>query len=181
MGTRNLTIVKSNGEYKIAQYGQWDGYPSGQGLTALTFLRSKTNRNQLKRQLKHCVFVPLEDLQLAYRTDSDRFETTYPFMNRDHGAEILELVANTKNKPIFLQNEIAFSGDSLFCEWAYVVDFDKNTFEVYEGFNKEPLKEGERFAPYDQGKEYRPIRLVRKYSLDKLPTDKSFLKLENNT
>lgn len=25
MGTRNLTIVYSNGEYKVAQYGQWDG------------------------------------------------------------------------------------------------------------------------------------------------------------
>lgn len=26
MGTRNLTIVYSNGEYKVAQYGQWDGF-----------------------------------------------------------------------------------------------------------------------------------------------------------
>lgn len=25
MGTRNLTIVYSNGEYKVAQYGQWMG------------------------------------------------------------------------------------------------------------------------------------------------------------
>jgi len=29
MGTRNLTIVTSNGKTKVAQYGQWDGYPGG--------------------------------------------------------------------------------------------------------------------------------------------------------
>ena len=36
MGTRNLTkVIDSNGVTKVAQYGQWDGYPSGQGLNAL--------------------------------------------------------------------------------------------------------------------------------------------------
>jgi hypothetical protein len=41
MGTRHLTMVVSNNETKVAQYGQWDGYPEGQGVTILTFLRSK--------------------------------------------------------------------------------------------------------------------------------------------
>ena len=27
MGTRNLTVVYLDGQYKVAQYGQWDGYP----------------------------------------------------------------------------------------------------------------------------------------------------------
>lgn len=31
MGTRNLTAVYLDGQYKVAQYGQWDGYPEGQG------------------------------------------------------------------------------------------------------------------------------------------------------
>lgn len=31
MGTRNLTAVYIDGEYKVAQYGQWDGYPEGPG------------------------------------------------------------------------------------------------------------------------------------------------------
>jgi len=38
MGTRNLTMVISDGKTKIAQYGQWDGYPSGQGADILAFL-----------------------------------------------------------------------------------------------------------------------------------------------
>lgn len=40
MGTRNLTAVYLDGQYKVAQYGQWDGYPEGQGITVLTFLLS---------------------------------------------------------------------------------------------------------------------------------------------
>lgn len=32
MGTRHLIKVKYKGEIKVSQYGQWDGYPDGQGL-----------------------------------------------------------------------------------------------------------------------------------------------------
>lgn len=39
MGTRNITRVKSNGEVKINQYCQWDGYPTGRGLDVLKFCR----------------------------------------------------------------------------------------------------------------------------------------------
>jgi hypothetical protein len=39
MGTRNLVAVYLDGIHRIAQYGQWDGYPSGQGKTVLSFLR----------------------------------------------------------------------------------------------------------------------------------------------
>ena len=35
MGTRHLVAVIHKDEYKVAQYGQWDGYPSGQGDTVL--------------------------------------------------------------------------------------------------------------------------------------------------
>ena len=40
MGTRHLIIVKSEGKTKVAQYGQWDGYPTGQGKDIAIFLHS---------------------------------------------------------------------------------------------------------------------------------------------
>ena len=40
MGTRGLTQVILDGEYKISQYGQWDHYPSGAGVEVLDFLRT---------------------------------------------------------------------------------------------------------------------------------------------
>ena len=32
MGTRNLTMVIQDQQTRIAQYGQWDGFPDGQGI-----------------------------------------------------------------------------------------------------------------------------------------------------
>jgi hypothetical protein len=43
MGTRHLIKVIYNKETKVAQYGQWDGYPDGQGLTILNFLDEEGN------------------------------------------------------------------------------------------------------------------------------------------
>ena len=41
MGTRNLTmVINQKGEKKVAQYGQWDGYPSGVGVSVLNFLKN---------------------------------------------------------------------------------------------------------------------------------------------
>ena len=48
MGTRNLTAVFMDGEYKVAQYGQWDGYPSGQGVDILNILKN-AKKDILKR------------------------------------------------------------------------------------------------------------------------------------
>src|SRR3989304_6129334 len=38
-----------------------------------------------------------------------------------------------------------FIKDSLFCEYAYVIDLDKMVLELYKGFQKEPQK-GNRFG-----------------------------------
>lgn len=40
MGTRNITFVRMNGETKVAQYCQWDGYPTGQGAIVMEIIRT---------------------------------------------------------------------------------------------------------------------------------------------
>ena len=41
MGTRHLIGVITGGRYKVAQYGQWDGYiKGGQGEAVLEFLKT---------------------------------------------------------------------------------------------------------------------------------------------
>ena len=65
------------------------------------------------------------------------------------GAKIIAFVRN-QSQPYPVLNDLDFAQDSLFCEWAYVIDFDTNTFEVFKGFNRTPLTEGERFYKADK-------------------------------
>lgn len=191
MGTRNLTAVMINGEYKVAQYGQWDGYPCGQGATVWSFLKNKRRRAALKRRLKDAAFITEEQIVQVNRKlgvtqegewlteeQANLFHTLCPLFSRDHGAEILELIVEQR-QPFLLQNSINFAAEPS-CMWAYVVDFDKNTFEVYKGGNEAPTT-GERFSDLqrdDFAKEngYYPARLLKSYSFDALPkTKESFV------
>lgn len=83
-----------------------------------------------------------------------------------------------------LENRLSFAADSLFCEWGYVIDLDKNTFEIYQGFNEDPLSDNERFYFLEEESkkewregytQYHPIKFVIAYNLDDLPEEKDFL------
>ena len=183
MGTRNLTAVYIDGEYKIAQYGQWDGYPEGQGLTALMFCRAiadKDARAEIAEKFRKCSWITQAevDRRNAMITNGEvkNWGKEWPELHRDTGAEILAIVANSE-KGLALKNDLSFAADSLFCEWAWVIDLDAGTFEGYRGFNETPLTEEERFyflRDKEEG-EYHGIKLAAKWSLDDLPTNDDFL------
>jgi len=193
MGTRHLIAVYINGEYKIAQYGQWDGYPEGQGLEVLDFLitqKTENNFERFKQKLKLVRFKTEADQKVfdAYSksigiSETARFisleqaqkiDTKFPFLSRDLGATILNKVNETE-EPIWLVNSIDFAQDSLFCEFAYVIDFDTNKFEIYTGFRTTPSRKG-RFKAIENNNGYYAIGLQQTYSLDKLPTKEKFFK-----
>ncbi|KAL9617778.1 MAG: hypothetical protein Q9160_007432 [Pyrenula sp. 1 TL-2023] len=48
MGTRHLICVYHNNSWVLVQYGQWDGYPPGQGNQILLFLNRDGNIARLK-------------------------------------------------------------------------------------------------------------------------------------
>lgn len=183
MGTRNLTLVLLNGEYKVAQYGQWDGYPSGQGLVVLNFLRAM-EIDKMRTALDHVKFPTDEEAkQLTDKVDTqgkidgvDWLEI-YPQFSRDICAKILELVYTNKEEVLLLKNSLNFAADSLFCEWAYLVNLDNDTLEVYKGFNKSRLNEFDRFLFLEEKAEddYHPIKIVKSYLLSALPTDEVFV------
>lgn len=188
MGTRNLEVVILNGEVRVGQYCQWDGFPDSQGMTALHFLRDKMNKELFIEKVKKSSFIneaELKSLWVSVGADpesdmvswdvSKKFSLKYPHLHRDCGAKIFEIIQEHEDG-IKLQNAVDFAGDSLFCEWAYVVDFDKNTFEVYQGFNQSPLTENDRFYFLQEtGSEYYPVRMMKSYSISDLPSDEQFL------
>lgn len=189
MGTRNLTVVFMDGEYKVAQYGQWDGYPEGQGTTCLVFLRDEMDESKFREQLKKVHFANKEELYSLYAEfganqdgsismrDYDKFKNAYPELHRDTAANVLKMIQDGNVR--LLKNDIDFAADGLFCEWAYVIDLDKRRFEVYTGFHKEPLTERDRFyflKDKEAGNGYSGIHMVTSWSLDDLPTKEAFIK-----
>ena len=191
MGTRNLTMVISNGETKVAQYGQWDGYPSGNGLIVLEFLHSNlsnlddfkktlnkvffTNGNKEKEIKNFCESIGAKDGWMT-GDQSKLYQEKYPYLTRDNGAKILEMIRDGEEDEIWITDSTDFAGDSLFCEWAYLIDLDKNVLEVYEGFNQKPLTIEDRFFHLtDKESEYHPIKLVKSYQLNNLPLEDEFL------
>ena len=158
MGTRNLTVVKNlEGTTKIAQYGQWDGYPSYSGIKALEFLRDRVNVGNLLVELQNVEFISDEEADTLYKStephtdhNANRFLELYPGLHRDTGVGILEVVANSMG-PIKTVDNSEFRNDSLFCEGIYEVDFSTNTFtSIYND-------------------------TVAEFDLDNLPSDEAYL------
>ena len=159
MGTRNLTVVKNEDGYtRIAQYGQWDGYPSYSGIKALEFLRLKVNRHNLLASLPVVEFITDKECDELYK----QFETTdwqnkdflnaYPGLHRDTGVGILEVVATANaSKTIKTIDNSEFANDTLFCEGIYDVDFSTNKF----------------ITTYND--------TVAEFDLDNLPSDEAYL------
>jgi hypothetical protein len=190
MGTRNLTMVISNGETKVAQYGQWDGYPSGNGAIVLDFL-TNTNLDDFKKSLNKVIFVngnKEKEIQNWLKSigcengwmtgeQSKLYQEKYPYLTRDNGANILQMIYDAMEEEVWITDSTDFAGDSLFCEWAYLIDLDKNKLEVYEGFNKEPLTIEDRFFHLtEKDSDYHPIKMIKSYDLNNLPLEDEFLK-----
>ena len=193
MGTRNLTMVVKDGEFRVAQYGQWDGYPSGQGQTIVKFLLNKYQPAKFREQVDAIKYLTVEQVQerwTAHGADdsglvsmevADSFKRKNEHLTRDMGAEILEYIQETPNPEVRMQ--LDFAADSLFCEYAYLLDLDNDTLEVYRGFNHSPLTEEDRFFFLQEQAEasnmegdnpkrgsdaYMPIVLIKKYPINEL-------------
>ena len=151
MGTRNLTIVKSDGVTRVAQYGQFDGYLTGEGKKVAEFIQKKLktvkNKNIFIEKVSKLTWATDEQISDSWvdcgadkKENSvtfaiaDKHKIKYPQFARDTGAEILNLILDSDG--FALDNQIDFLKDSLFCEWAYELNLDTELVTVYKGFQK---------------------------------------------
>jgi hypothetical protein len=204
MGTRHLIMVMHEGEYKVAQYGQFDGYPSCRGVAVLDVLRG-TTPDQLRERMAYVEPLTLlgmyklqqqQDKYIERKTKEyqkaaepnprDKAATEWfakhPELSRGYCEEILtKILDNKANLHLPIKLDIEFAADSLFCEWAYVIDLDKNKLEVYEGYNKKQLGKTARFAFLnhlrDEAAGYHPIAKVTEFDLNKLPSNEDFIRV----
>lgn len=140
METRHLIEVKIDGELKIAQYGQWDGFiEGGQGENIARFIHEEMNKEKFCAALRGCRFLTPEDLEvLGAELDGTDWKKTHPHLSRDAGADILSLVQDGKAKN--LKDSREFKEDTLFCEYHYLIDMDTETVTV-NGFGPVPFAE----------------------------------------
>jgi hypothetical protein len=138
MGTRNvIQVIDREGIVKVSQYGQWDGYPSGQGARVLMYATHFLK--QIEWGLSNCRFIEGDELESVFASftnaegmmtmeQSADMKQLFPTLLRDACADILGYVAfSTANNPVLLRREhqTALGG---WLEGVYILDFSTNKF-----------------------------------------------------
>lgn len=147
MGTRHQQkVITKAGELKVNQYGQWDGYPEGQGLDILRFLRG-SNLVKYQENLEALNRITEEQGQMV--EDDEDWKINYPYLSRDCGSDIHKMIEDGVVKFVqFIDDDEAKS----WCEGFYTIDFKRNLFIAeYHGF-------------------------IKQYELNNLPSEEKFLK-----
>lgn len=155
MGTRGCFGFVIEGEEKLA-YNQFDSYPSGRGVEVLRWAR-EASLDDVRKQAK-ALRVVSEDTPPTPE-EIERLEEFHDAgVSTGSPTEWYSLLRNTQGdmaeilRAGYVEDASGFPLDSLFCEWAYVVDLDEEQLEVYRGFVKEPHQSGrfaERLKPED--------------------------------
>lgn len=178
MGTRNLTIVKVKGKIKVAQYCQWDGYPTGQGKDIARFIHSKAfDLAALRKNVSKLTWAKPAEIKDTWTqcgadpesntvsmSIADVHSKRYPEFSRDTGAKVLPLIQRGKVSKV--QNDYAFIKDSLFCEYAYEIDLDRKTVKVFKGFQAtgKMVTQTRSDGTTYQAEGYAPCKAIKTYS-----------------
>ena len=147
MGTRHhQKVINKRGELKVSQYGQWDGYPDGQGVEILDYLK-QGNLDKYQEELDKLHLITDEESKIV---DADpKWQENYPYMGRDCGSKIHQMIEDGEVKFVqFIDDEEA----KRWCQGFYTIDFQQNKF----------------IAEFNG--------VIREYSLSDLPTDEQFLR-----
>jgi len=188
MGTRGAIGFVLDKKWYVT-YNHFDSYPSYLGMNVLEFCKSVEDWEVLKERVGNLTLVdeeiPVpEDLIEKYscfgqtethgvRIGSGVLTDWYNLLRQIQGAQTLHeiYVGNLEHmidSHLFLQ-------DSLFCEWAYVINLDEMGLMVYKGFNKNaPSPNKYNYLPPDIDPNtcydgYYPCKLLYTYNLKNLP------------
>lgn len=166
----NLLVVIKDKEVKIAQIDHYDAPPEGRGLEILTVIRGRVE--ELGKILSEISPYSLDESKTSFQG-----ETNLPHAPGNNFLVLRDVLAGKK---FTFTNNYLFAAYGDLCEWCYVIDYDKETFEVYRGKNREPLTENDRFFDLKDkvscvSKEYHPVKLLCAFDLNNLPEGRKFL------
>ncbi len=151
MGTRGVYGFRVNDQDKVT-YNHFDSYPEGLGRKILTYA-SQTPISEMQKAASRIILVDERmpappDLIERYIHYADlgvsrqRYDDWYCLLRKTHG----DLTPYHRDLEHMIDSH-EFLHDSLFCEWAYIVNLDDENLEVYRGFNTDRAAAG-RYAGF---------------------------------
>lgn len=158
MGTRGLYGFIKNGTEK-ATYHHNDSYPEWLGKEICDFLKNMSDED-LSRLFDSIIVVPK-----GLRGD----------------LELYKKMGKTGQK-MRVTNDISFIRDSLYCEYAYLVNLDSRELEFWKGFQDTPTPDNRYGTSENDG--YYPCKLVATFPFDKIrntPTQDIVTEMRNMT
>lgn len=170
MGTRGLYGIRKNGRDK-ATYNHWDSYPDYLGREVAKFCASRTleELNTLfdnielvdemsqptEDQKKRCVDAGWYDGSVSEQSTDD----WYCLLRKLQGNfDELRKFTSGEEK-IYMNDGISFIRNSLFCEYAYIINLDTGKLEFYVGF-QHGAQHGNRYGEEPKDNGYYPCRLA---------------------
>jgi hypothetical protein len=169
MGTRSAIAIVKDGKMK-ASYNHYDGYPTGVGADLQRELQG-VSWDEIKAKASTLVWVdsaetPTPEHVAAVAAAGFKPDPTvgkggdyYSLLREQHGSLMGRLKVGVAT------DESTFPTDSLFCEYAYLFDLDKEVVEILKGLNKNRSKE-HRLCVSEEGADYKGCARWWKGSLE---------------
>jgi hypothetical protein len=144
MGTRGALGFIRNGEHKVT-YNHYDSYPSELGKNVILYLENRgRDLKNLNEDFDAITMVNEDDtpttVQKQLCKDNGLFDDGVATQSDDdwycllrEGQGLLE----SNVKVGFMIDSEEFLSNSLFCEYAYIINLDTERLEFYTGFEKD--------------------------------------------
>lgn len=183
MSTRGEVGIILKGEYK-GLYNHSDSYPGGLGEEVVAFIKAvnktKTGWARLKRNMHKVITIdrnikPTAEEIERYKqyanlnVSNQSYEDWYCLLRELQGvAAFVEIMKGKLKHADFGAVGKEFIKDSLSCEYAYVINLDNMTLELYKGYQEAP-QEGNRFGVEKNSSGHYPCKLMGICKLSKIP------------
>lgn len=151
MSTRGVYGFFSGGRNKIL-YNHQDSYPNNLGRKIFGFVRDHTDK-ELKNLCNSIDII--DDMESIPPTDA--------------GEAVHWQLGIPNEGLLFIENSEVFLGDSLNCEWGYVINLDEGVLEIYKGRQKNVQEN--RYQEFSDGKNhmgYQACVLQNTFRLDNI-------------
>jgi hypothetical protein len=164
MGTRGLMGFVVDEQVK-ATYNHFDSYPSALGAEVGKFAATLRGE-RLTEMADKARAVTLIDEQVKPTAAEQEKYAKWTDVRVSEGDDWYAILRHAQgNLGAYLDmgimpDNLDFAQDSLFCEWAYLINFDTGLIEIYRGFQQDPDAVKGRFANGKSERGYTSITLL---------------------